>query len=80
MKAREIQKVAKLVTGWLCVDEERGVFPVSFFISKPGLGEDGVWSPIEDTKKLWSRNEWRGIYGSARLPKPGACERVRLEL
>ena len=80
MKAHEIRKVATWTKGWLCVDKGRGAWPISFFISKPGLGEDGVWSPVEDNYGLWDRDNWRDEYGSASLPKPGACERVKLEL
>ena len=84
MKAREIRKVAKprLVEGWLSVDKPSMGSVIAFFdsVSKPDLESDGAWRRKMGCVQAWNHHDWRAAYGSAALPKPGKCERVRLEL
>ena len=86
MKPREIRKVVakpKLVTGWLAVDGNPGDGgnPIAFFVTpKPFKEQDGCWRSRWGHFGSWDKREWKAVYGKAPLPKPGACERVRLEL
>ena len=86
MKLREIRKAAKpkLVAGRLAVDGEPGDggAPIAFFPAKrkPRKHVNGCWLAPMGSLGAWYAEEWKAMYGPARLPKPGACERVRLEL
>lgn len=93
MKPRGIWKVAKreLVEGWLCVDAKAYSKTIAFFPGKarPFLARKesrgafaGQWRKRGRgwACTTWCPLKWEEDYGDAPLPKPGKCERVRLEL
>ena len=85
MKVRKIRKVRALAEGWLSVDKEVAESTdllIAFFTgqAKPELEKDGCWRTAHGCRRTWVLNEWHAAFGRARLPKPGKCERVKLEL
>ena len=82
----------KTCSGWLCVDvKDYDTGTIVFFRgrTKPRLVKEeeehcvhpGQWTGHANSDcEVWTRACWRKDYGPAKLPAPGACERVQLEV